>query len=176
MSLTIEEANKDWENGPTYHLVEWEDSERDYLCSYGKEKPTFTYPTLHNGLAENYLPDIPDGEVDLLIDEGNALSDRSPYPCVSPPLVIVLRYVWIIERATQPRDTEMLLLEETAREVGKQNMSKGGQGMQNFADLDENWRQDVADRVGVSHETVRKGTDVYRFAYPDQFVHDNLQL
>jgi len=69
MSLTIEEANKNWENGPTYHLVEWEDSERDYLCSYGKQKPTFTYPSLHNGLAENYLPDIPDGEVDLLIDD-----------------------------------------------------------------------------------------------------------
>jgi len=55
MSPTIEEANKNWENGPTYHLVEWENGERDYLCSYGKQKPHFTRPELYNGPCENYL-------------------------------------------------------------------------------------------------------------------------
>jgi hypothetical protein len=43
--------------------------EGDYLCSYGKKPPTFEYPTLHNGLCENYLEDIADGSVDLLIDD-----------------------------------------------------------------------------------------------------------
>jgi DNA modification methylase len=45
------------------------DREFDYICEFGDKPPTFTTPDLRNGLCENELPDIPDGEVDLIIDD-----------------------------------------------------------------------------------------------------------
>jgi len=70
---------------------------------------------------------------------------------------------------------EMLLLEETAREVAKenrratQNNDSAEAVSQNFAQQGK-WTENVGEQIGVSKETVRKGTDVYRFAYPEQFV------
>jgi len=75
----------------------------------------------------------------------------------------------------------MLLLEETAREVAKenrratQNNDSAEAVTQNVVEQGE-WTENVGEKIGVSKETVRKGTDVYRFAYPDQFVHDDLQM
>jgi hypothetical protein len=37
-----------------YYLMEGD----DYIVSYGDSQPTFTYPALHNGLCETYLPEI----------------------------------------------------------------------------------------------------------------------
>jgi len=61
------------EYGSHYYLAEryYESGKQKErrMVSYGTEPPTFTYPETHNGLCENYLPEIPDGEVDLLIDD-----------------------------------------------------------------------------------------------------------
>lgn len=54
-------AERDWENG--------KQGDEQIICSYGKQKPTFTYPDLRNGLAENELSHISDGEIDLIIDD-----------------------------------------------------------------------------------------------------------
>jgi len=57
--------------GPYYALYDWtSEGGKERIVNYGKQKPTFSYPRLHNGLAENYLPDIADGEVGLL-DSGS---------------------------------------------------------------------------------------------------------
>lgn len=80
------------------------------------------------------------------------------------------------EKSPGQETREMLLLEDTAREVAKERQGSRSDIPQNFAESGKGeWRDEVADEIGVSHETVRKGTDVYRFAYPDQFVHDDLQ-
>lgn len=75
---------------------------------------------------------------------------------------------------------EALLLEETARQAAKERQatSTGGEDpqlLQNFAEGDVgNSRDEVGEVIGVSGETIRKGTDVYRMAYPDEYVHDNI--
>lgn len=73
----------------------------------------------------------------------------------------------------------MLLLEETAREVAKENNRNSGNQhtgqdgpSQNFGKAQ--WQKEVGEQIGVSHETVRKGTDVYRFAYPEARVHSTI--
>jgi len=73
-------------------------------------------------------------------------------------------------------------LEETAREMAKENQSAaGGESPgplpQNFAEADGSgeWRERVANDVGVSHGKVQYTTDVLRFADPDEYVHDDLQ-
>jgi len=53
-------------NGYNYYL---KNKHGEYLCSYGNTPPTFECPTTREGLAENHLLDIPDGEVDLIIDD-----------------------------------------------------------------------------------------------------------
>jgi hypothetical protein len=65
----------------------------------------------------------------------------------------------------------MLLLEETAREIGLDRTGERTDLRQNSVEGDYRWDSEVAEKIGVSRDTVRKGTDVYRFAYPDQFVH-----
>jgi len=52
-SLFIERA--DPSSGPYYTLVEENgDGKRDRLAYYGKEKPTFTYPRLYQGLEKGH--------------------------------------------------------------------------------------------------------------------------
>ncbi len=56
--------------------------------------------------------------------------------------------------------------------MAKDRMSEGGEGTQNFASPNSGeWREDGGEQIGISKETVRKATDVYRFAYPDEYVH-----
>ena len=53
------------------------------------------------------------------------------------------------------------VLEETARTAAKERMSKGGEGPANLQDLSgKQWDEDVAEAVGVSKDTIRKGMDV----------------
>jgi DNA modification methylase len=54
-------AEREWTNGAQ--------GDESIICAYGKQKPTFTYPDCRHGLAENHLPDIADGSVDLIIDD-----------------------------------------------------------------------------------------------------------
>jgi len=72
---------------------------------------------------------------------------------------------------------EALTLEETAREVSQAAMgertdlrARGHEGGQS-----KRWDKEVADDLGVGQRTVRRATDIYRFAYPDEYVHDQLQ-
>lgn len=59
----------------------------------------------------------------------------------------------------------MLLLEETARKIGNQGQGERTDLSQKSAKSDYDWRKEVGEEIGVSHDTVQKGTDVYRFAY-----------
>lgn len=52
-----------------YYLLDGEYSNEQIICSYGKGRPKFVHPSIHNGRAENHLPDLPDGSVDLIIDD-----------------------------------------------------------------------------------------------------------
>jgi len=53
-------------------------------------------------------------------------------------------------------------------------MSAGGEGLPNLANPNHNTREKVAEDIGVAHGTIQKGLDVYRIAYPDEYVHDDL--
>jgi len=72
---------------------------------------------------------------------------------------------------------EMLMLEDTARETTREQM---GQRTDLRADSHEGggstrWDKEVADELGVGMKKVRYTTDVFRFANPDEYVHDDLQ-
>lgn len=54
-------------------------------------------------------------------------------------------------------------------------MSKGGEGLANLPNPDHNTRKEVAEAVGIGERTIQKGTEVFRMAYPDEYVHDDLQ-
>lgn len=103
--------------------------------------------------------------------------NRVPVRWVSYPEPMATRRVVLNnnqrDKTEGQKTREALVLEETSREIGKNHMSKGGEGRQNFGDL--RWDEDVGEQIGVSKETVRKGTDVFRFAYPDEYVHDDLR-
>jgi len=43
--------------------------------------------------------------------------------------------------------------------VGLGNMSKGGEGRQNFGDPDYRWDKEVGEQIGVSKNTYRNGTN-----------------
>jgi len=70
---------------------------------------------------------------------------------------------------------EMLWLEKTKRQ-----MNAAGQGTRNdtspqLGQSSFRWDEEVAKEIGASKNTVRRATEVYRFAYPDQYVHNDLQ-
>jgi 16S rRNA G966 N2-methylase RsmD len=72
---------------------------------------------------------------------------------------------------------EMLMLEDTARETTREQM---GQRTDLRANSHEGggstrWDKEVADELGVGMKKVRYTTDVFRFADPDEYVHDDLQ-
>jgi site-specific DNA-methyltransferase (adenine-specific) len=77
---------------------------------------------------------------------------------------------------------EMLMLEDTARREARKDQSAAGG--KNPGSLRPNsaeaggsgrWRERVADDVGVGHDKVRYTTDVFRFADPDEYVHEDFQ-
>jgi len=78
------------------------------------------------------------------------------------------------EKSSGQKTREALVLEETARKAAENRQRSGEDLTQIFAEGGE-WSEDVGNQLGVSKETVRKGTDVYRMAYPDEYVHDDLQ-
>ena len=56
-------------------------------------------------------------------------------------------------------------------------MSKVGganPGSPNLVNPNQDTQERLADDVGVSKGTIQKGLDVYRIAYPDEYVHDDL--
>ena len=79
------------------------------------------------------------------------------------------------EKTPGQQAREMFLLEETERQVGKEHMSGGGEGSQNSANPNFDMYEEIGEEIGVSHDTVKKATDVYRFAYPDEYLHDDLR-
>jgi site-specific DNA-methyltransferase (adenine-specific) len=75
---------------------------------------------------------------------------------------------------------EMLMLEETARETSQNRLEEAGGNNRLSPNLEKgdnkvHWAKEVADAVGASKNTVRYTTDVFRFADPDEYVHDDLQ-
>jgi ParB-like chromosome segregation protein Spo0J len=75
---------------------------------------------------------------------------------------------------------EMLMLEDTAREMSLPRLKEAGGDNRLRQNFDEGgddirWDKEVADDVGVSRQKVRYTTDVFRFADPDEYVHDDLQ-
>jgi hypothetical protein len=70
---------------------------------------------------------------------------------------------------------EAVTLEQTARKISKErNRAEGNQytGQDGpSANLQKaHWDEDVAEQVGVSARTIRKGTDVLKIAYPDEYL------
>ena len=81
------------------------------------------------------------------------------------------------EKTSGQKTREALVLEEVEREIGKENMSESGganPGSSNLKNPNHNTREKVAEDIGVAHGTIQKGLDVYRIAYPDEYVHDDL--
>lgn len=60
-------------NPEKYFVANWKEQngkrEEELIVDCGNNNPTFEHPTTYNGLAENHLPDFPDGSVDLIIDD-----------------------------------------------------------------------------------------------------------
>jgi site-specific DNA-methyltransferase (adenine-specific) len=75
---------------------------------------------------------------------------------------------------------EMLMLEDTARGMTRPRFEKAGGNNRLRPNLAEGgdgvrWDKEIADDVGVARGKVRYTTDVFRFADPDEYVHDDLQ-
>jgi len=72
---------------------------------------------------------------------------------------------------------EMLMLEDTAREMSLEGMGERTDLRPDLAEGsgDTRWDKEIADDVGVGRDKVRYTTDVFRFADPDEYVHDDLQ-
>jgi hypothetical protein len=79
------------------------------------------------------------------------------------------------EKNAKQQSQEALVLEETARQIGREGQGTRTDLRKNSYEGSGGWDRDVADIIGVSHDTVRKGTDVFRIAYPDKYVHDDLR-
>ena len=79
------------------------------------------------------------------------------------------------EKTSGQKTREALVLEEVEREIGKENMSAGGEGLANLPNPNHDTREKIAEEVNVGEKTIQKGLDVYRIAYPDEYVHDDLQ-
>lgn len=84
------------------------------------------------------------------------------------------------DKTPKQQSQEALVLEETARKAAKENQatSQGGSN-QHRLNLDEGdsarWDEEVSEQIGVGKDTIRKGTDIFRMAYPEKYVHDDLR-
>jgi predicted XRE-type DNA-binding protein len=74
------------------------------------------------------------------------------------------------EKTPAQQSREMLVLEETGREIGKEGQGTRTDLCQDFGKGDFRWNERVGEDVGLSHETVRQATNLFRMAYPDQYV------
>jgi len=75
---------------------------------------------------------------------------------------------------------EMLMLEGTTRETSQNRLEEAGGNKRLRANSHEGvesvrWDKEIADELGVGMKKVRYTTDVFRFADPDEHVHDDLQ-
>jgi ParB-like chromosome segregation protein Spo0J len=82
------------------------------------------------------------------------------------------------EKSPDQQAREMLKLEETARASVKEKERRRKSTRPNWDESKsetKRWDVEIADDVGVGKNTVRRATDIYRFAYPEKYVHDDLQ-
>lgn len=71
---------------------------------------------------------------------------------------------------------EALVLEETARKAAKERMEWASDETPT-PNLEEGgeWSEEVSEHLGLGKTSIRNGTDVFRMAYPDKYVHDDLR-
>lgn len=152
-------------NEEIYGEIDPDESFRDDIDANGVETP----------IVVNTHEDCPNtviGGHRRLVAAEDVGFERVPVRWVSYPEPQATRRVVLNnkqrEKTSGQQTREMLVLEETARGIGKELMSEGGKGNQVSDDLQ--WQDKVGEDVGVSRDTVHKATNIYRMAYPDEYV------
>lgn len=176
--VDVSELHKHPRNKDVYGGVDPDESFVEDIRENGVETPLIVND--HEDTTDEWgLPNTVIGGHRRLEAARKAGLERVPVRWKSYPEPMATRRLILnnLQREKTPgqQGKEMLWLEKTKRQ-----MDVAGQGSRNdtidkFDESGFSWRKEVANDIGASEGTVQKATDVYRFAYPDQYVHDDLQ-